>query len=150
MCVLRVAGRHFDVDAQLASSGLAASKIFRAGEPLSASKPGGKRYEMSGFTVDVSRASWSTLDGQVNDAVAFLKQHRNSLATMRSAAGVEDMRLDFPIDLRIDRETVMAQFDYFPPELVSLAGALGLGLEISIYPRDLEELARARAGDSTP
>ena len=58
------------------------------------------------------------------------------------------MRLDFPVNLRIDRETVMAQFDYFSPELVSLAGALGLGLEISIYPVDLEELARAREGDS--
>ena len=64
------------------------------------------------------------------------------------APGVEDMRLDFPVNLRIDRETVMAQFDYFSPELVSLAGALGLGLEISIYPVDLEELARAREGDS--
>jgi hypothetical protein len=39
----------------------------------------------------------------------------------------------------------MAHFDYFPPELVSLAGALGLGLELSIYPVDFEELARARA-----
>jgi hypothetical protein len=53
--------------------------------------------------------------------------------------------------LRIDGETVMAQFDYFPPELVSLAGALGLGLELSIYPLDLEALARARTGgDSIP
>ena len=54
------------------------------------------------------------------------------------------MRLDFRIDLRLDRKNVMAQFDYFPPELVSRAGALGLGLELSVYPADLEELARAR------
>jgi hypothetical protein len=39
---------------------------------------------------------------------------------------------------------VFAQFDYFPPELVSLAGALGCGLEMSIYPRDLYQLARSR------
>jgi hypothetical protein len=58
------------------------------------------------------------------------------------------MRLAFPLDLRFDREIVMAQFDHFPPELVSLVGALGLGLEVSIYPVDLEELARARARDS--
>ena len=44
------------------------------------------------------------------------------------------MRLDFPLDLRIDRKTVMAQFDYFPPELVSRAGALDFGIELSIYP----------------
>lgn len=58
---------------------------------------------------------------------------------------MEDIRLDFPVDLRIDRVNVMSQFDYLPPELVSLAGALGLGIEISIYPRDLEALARGTA-----
>lgn len=145
MCVLRVSGKHFDVDRQLAASGLTPGKVFRAGEPRSSSRPDGQRHEASGFTVDVSRASWSSLAGQASDAVAFLKRHRDALTVLRAAPGVEDMRLDFPLDLRIDRETVMAQFDYFPPELVSLAGALGLGLELSIYPVDLEELARARA-----
>ena len=56
----------------------------------------------------------------------------------------------FPFDLRIDRQTVMAQFHYFPPELVSRAGALGLGLEISIYPQDLESLAKARVTKKYP
>ena len=55
------------------------------------------------------------------------------------------MRLDFPVDLRIDRKNVMAQFDYFPPELVTRAGALGFGIELSVYPRDLEQLAKANA-----
>jgi len=147
MCVLRVTGKQLDVDRQLASSGLTPCKVFRKGEPR-AWRPEGKLYEASGFTVDVSRGSWSNLAEQMDDAVAFLTQHEAALGALRSAPGVEDMRLDFPVNLRIDRETVMAQFDYFPPELVSLAGALGLGLEISIYPVDLEELARAREGDS--
>jgi hypothetical protein len=61
---------------------------------------------------------------------------------------VEDIRLDFPLDLRIDRENVFTQFEYFPPALVALAGALGCGLEMSIYPRDLERLARRRRTSS--
>jgi len=145
MCVLRVSGKHFDVDGLLASSGLTPCKVFRAGEPLASSRPDGGRHEESGFTVEVSRGSWSSLAGQASDAVAFLQRHGDALTVLRAAPGVEDVRLDFPIDLRIDRDTVMAQFDYFPPELVSLAGALGLGLELSIYPADFEELARARA-----
>ena len=145
MCVLRVSGKHLDVDAQLAASGLTPDRVFRAGEPRRSSRHGGERNEESGFTVEVSRASWSGLEGQASDAIAFLKRHGDALSILRAAPGVEDIRLDFPIDLRIDRETVMAQFDYFPPELVSLAGALGLGLELSIYPVDFEELARARA-----
>ena len=149
MCVLRVSGKHFDVDGHLTPSGLAPYKVFRAGEPRWNSRPDGERHEVSGFAVDVSRGSRSSLAGQASDAVAFLKQHGDALTVLRAAPGVEDMRLDFPLDLRIDRETVMAQYDYFPPELVSLAGALGLGLELSIYPVDLEELALARARDST-
>ena len=82
-----------------------------------------------------------------SDAIAFLRRHEHALTKVRADPAVEDMRLDFRVDLRIDRQNAMAQFDYFPPELVSRAGALGLGLEISIYPADLEELAKARETD---
>jgi hypothetical protein len=145
MCVPRVSGKHLDVDEQLAASGLTPDRVFRAGQPRRKSRPDGERLDQSGFTVEVSRGSWSSLEGQASDAIAFLKRHGDALSILRAAPGVEDIRLDFPIDLRIDRETVLVQFDYFPPELVSLAGALGLGLELSIYPVDLEELAPARA-----
>ena len=68
---------------------------------------------------------------------------------LRAAPGVDDMRLDFPVDLRIDRRKVLAQFDYFPPDLVSRAGAVGLGLELSTYPKDLEQLVRTRGKTAT-
>jgi len=145
MCVLRISGKAFDAEKYLALSGLTPDRVFRAGEPRFKSSPDGKRNQSSGFTVDVSRASWENVRAQVEDAVAFLKEHEEALTMLRSAPGLEDMRLDFPVDLRIDRVHVMAQFDYFPPELVSRAGALGLGIEISVYPRDLEELAKGRA-----
>jgi hypothetical protein len=145
MCVLRVTGKEFDAELHLALSGLTACKVFRAGEPRSKSRPDSKRHQASGFAVEVSRGARADLSSQVADAIRFLEQHENALTKLRSAPGVDDMRLDFPVDLRIDRVKVMAQFDCFPPELVSRAGALGLGLEISIYPTDLEQLARARA-----
>jgi len=135
MCVLRVTGKHLDVDRSLASSGLTPCHVFKAGEPRSGSGPDGKRYDTCGFTVEVSRASRSSLVEQVRDAVAFLGRHRDALTALRSNPDVEDLRLDFALQLRIDGKTVIAQFDYFPPELVSRAGALGLGLEVSIYPR---------------
>jgi hypothetical protein len=142
MCVLRATGKTFDAEAYLALSELTAESVFRAGEPRFKSQPDGERNEQSGFTVDVSRGSWANLLDQVADAIDFLKEHEQALTMLRAVPGVEDMRLDFPVDLRIDRQKVMAQFDYFPPELVSRAGALGLGLELSIYPRDLEQLAK--------
>jgi hypothetical protein len=144
MCVLRVTGRHFDPADYLASSSLKPYSIFRAGEPIFASQPNGKMHEASGFKVDVSQRRSDDLAGQVVDAIAFLKKHKQTLAKLRSVPKVEDVRLDFPLNLRIDRKNVFAQFDYFPGELVSLAGAAGCGLEVSIYSRDLEQLSRSR------
>lgn len=141
MCVFRVTGKQFDPDAFLAVSGLSADRVFHA-DPTS---PVGKRGDVSGFTIFVSNASWASVSGQVPDAIRFLRDHETVLATLRSTPGIDDMLLDFPVDLRIDRKNVMAQCDYFPPELVSLAGALGFGIELSVYPRDLEQLAKANA-----
>ena len=81
----------------------------------------------------VSDASWSDLATQVKDASRFLDRHAHTIRALRSGGTVVDMRLDFSIDLRIG-EGVAAQFEYLPAELVEKAGALGLGLEISIYP----------------
>ena len=148
MCVLRVSGKKFDPARYLASSQLEPYSVFRAGEPRVASQPKGKTHDKSGFKVDVSRTPSDNLAGQIADAIAFLKKHERTLAKLRSMPEVEDIRLDFPLDLRIDRQKVFAQFDYFPPALVSLAGALGCGLEMSIYPRDLEQLARSRRKSS--
>lgn len=144
MCVLRVSGRKLEPERFLARSTLKPYSVFRMGEPVVKSRPD-RVYEASGFKVDVSRSSWDSLEGQVMDAVAFLKKHKQTLTQLQLSPEVEDIRLDFSIDLRVDRRKVFAQFDYFPPALVSLAGALGFGLELSIYPRDLEQLARARS-----
>lgn len=147
MCVLRVVGRELDAAGYLATSKLTAYKVFRAGEPRFLSNPGRGRHAVSGFSVAVSDPSGKDLRGQVEDAVAFLAQHEDELLTLRSTPGVEDVRLDFPVDLRIDRRNVMAQFEYLPPELIRRAGALGMGIELSIYPEDLDRLA---AGQRPP
>jgi hypothetical protein len=108
MCVLRVNGKKFDPEKYLASSRLKPYTVFRAGQPQFASQPKSRVHEVSGFKVDVSRRSGGDLAGQVVDAIAFLKKHRQTLARLRSIPEVEDVRLDFPVDLRIDRESVFA------------------------------------------
>jgi len=148
MCVLRVCGQSFDVDTHLPASGLTAIKVWHAGEPrLRGTKPE-ERKTTSGFTIGVSDASWDSVDEQTEAALAFLAEHEQALVALRRAPGVEAMWLDFPVNLRIDSKTVLVQSDYFQPELVSRAGMLGLGIEISIYPKDLAELADALAADA--
>jgi hypothetical protein len=143
MCVLRVSGKSFDPVKYLGSTRLKPYSVFRAGEPRFASQPNGETHDVSGFKVDVSRRSRDDLPGQVVDAIGFLRKHERALLKLRSVPEVEDIRLDFPVDLRIDRKNVFAQFDYCPRKLVSLAGAIGCGLELSIYPRDFERLAQS-------
>ena len=132
MCVLHVSGAALDPDAGVSFKPY---RIYRAGEALRRSRPDGPRRDRSGFSVAVSDAPWSDLKTQVRDACAFLDHHAAEMRTLKAGGAVEDMRLDFPVHLRIG-ENVLAQFEFFPAELVEKAGALGLGLELSIYPSD--------------
>ncbi len=135
MCVLRASGSGFIPEDYLCSSGLSPYQVYHRGDPLfRKSKPGGPRFEESGFKASVSDRDWSDLPGQIEDAIDFLQRYRDDLERLRAAPGIEDVRLDFPYRLRIDGEAVWAQFDYLPPMLLELAGTLGVGIELSLYP----------------
>ena len=138
MCVLRVTGSNFDVEEFLRTSGLHPYMAYKAGDPRAPFRSDGSVYSTSGFRVEVSHAAWSNLPGQVSDACAFLERHAGELRALAALATVEDMRLDFPIELRIG-QNVVAQFDYLPPELIKAAGALGMGIELSTYPTGARE-----------
>jgi hypothetical protein len=145
MCVLRVTGRRFDPESYLRTSTLRPYRVFRAGDPRRGSRSA-PVHDASGFLVEVGGSAEGDLPNAAAAAIEFLREHRDSLAALGSIPEVEDMRLDFAVDLRIDRQHVFTQFEHFPAELVSLAGAVGFGLELSIYPTDLERLAaRVRA-----
>jgi hypothetical protein len=135
MCVLRVSGEEFDPDSFLAGSNLQPCKIFRRGEArLPKSAPSGPKYAKSAINLAVSDRSWSELPAQMKDAEEFLTANRSELDRLTNSPGVTDATLDFPVELRINGETVVAQCDRFPASLVSIAGALGIALELSIYP----------------
>lgn len=104
MCVLRATGSAFDPEAFLAGSKLAPYDVYQIGGP----ERRGRSHQSSGFNVDVSRRGGSDLAGQIEDAVAFLDKHHDDLARLASADGIEDVRLDFPVDLRIQEGKVCA------------------------------------------
>lgn len=45
------------------------------------------------------------------------------------------MYLDFGYYLRLDGQRVLVQCDFLPSELLKLAGELGIGIELSLYPK---------------
>ena len=132
MCVLRAFGSRFAANRFAARTSLPIVTVYKRGEPRLRSKPRGARHQYSGITAVVSDASWSDLQAQARDAVRFLVKHNREIRRLSRLPGVDELVLDFPIDLRIGARSV-AQFDRLPATLVWNAGRLGLALELSIY-----------------
>jgi hypothetical protein len=124
-CVLRASGDLFEPLEFLSSSTLKACNVFLKGQPR------GKKsdWDSSGFTVEVSAAEGDELMKQIQDAFGFLRLNQEELLRLNSCAGLSDLRLDFGLN----RKDGFLQSSYLPPELLELAGALKIGIEISIY-----------------
>jgi hypothetical protein len=132
-CVFHIRGS-FDPEAFLRTSSLSPYSVFRRGEPiLPGGRLAGRIHDRSGFKCEVSPPG-RELDAQVRDAVAFLRTHHGDLVRLASFPAVEDRRLNFGHRLRLDGVSVTAQCDYLPPDLLRLAGELGIGIELSLYP----------------
>ena len=127
--VLRIDGVDFDVDRFCAKSSLTPCAVYRRGERVSQVSRSRRRRKASGMNIVVSDGEFDDFQRQVQEAIAFLSANRKELRRLMRFPGVEGACLDFGIE-RLD---VAAQFDRLPPELVRLAGELGLGIEISHY-----------------
>ena len=129
-CVLRASGKQFDVDAFLKKSKLDPCAVYRRGEPKSKRKPKGKKSTHSGINVPVSNASFDNLKRQIKDATKFLLENKSEIRKLTKFKGVEGIELDFAIRKR----DTFTQSDEFPAELITIAGSLGLSINLSQYP----------------
>jgi hypothetical protein len=136
MCVLHVTSETTSFAVFLRDTGFPAYKSHEKGEVSAIGKR--KPYENYGFSSDVSECDWNNLAGQIEDANAFLRMHERNLRNLLSSHEIADIRLDFPYSCRLGENTFM-QCDYLPPELLKLAGDLGIGIELSHYPPTDEE-----------
>jgi hypothetical protein len=88
------------------------------------------RFEKGTAHFQVSECDFDDLPGQVREAAAFLSSNRAEIASLLSAPAASGV-LDFAV------EVVASEFRFaaLPPDLVREAGSLGLGLELSQYPK---------------
>ena len=133
--MLRVLGDAFDPDEFLATARLPVCSKFRKGEQASSR---GRLYETSGFNCVASRDT-EELHEQVPDAIAFLTTHADDLRTLADINGIESKFLDFGYACRLGSNGVALQGDYLPPELLRLAGSLGIGIALSLYPASSDD-----------
>jgi len=87
-----------------------------------------KLNSYSGIGALVSNADFERLDLQIKDAIKYLKKNEINLKKL-SELRFKKIQIDFGIEKR----DVWAQFDFFPPLLLKLAGNLNIGIEISQY-----------------
>jgi hypothetical protein len=136
MCVLRAAGKHFDVDTFLRKSKLQPCLVYHRGEPKSHANPKKYKWTVSGINVPVSNASFKNFRRQVRDAIQFLIINKAEIRKLFKFDGVEGVELDFPTSHDSDK---FLQEYFFPTELIALASQLGLELRISEYPESNEK-----------
>jgi hypothetical protein len=98
----------------------------------SASNITGKVNSTSGIRVVASRADFSELSQQIDDAILFLAQNLEAVKSLTSYSGVDDAVLDFGAE---NHRSSWTSFT-FPARLLLLAGSAGVSLCLSIYPED--------------
>ena len=136
-CILTIRGGNLNVEEFIQKTGLQPYKKFDKGEPRIKSKPESKKHPSSGLCIEASGADFNQLDKQIKDTIEFLRA--NKVRHISVTKEVDFATLDFGIELRIDFERVAYQFEHFPSELLRLAGDLGIGLDISLYPPPTED-----------
>jgi hypothetical protein len=137
-CNLVILGKNFDIDVFLAQTKLCGFSKAYKGEPRLKSKPDGKKVEHSRISIETSKADFHELEKQIKDTIRYLKRHKDKLSHIEQCSEIDFATLDFGINLRIDRKKVLLQSYRFPNELLTLAGELGLDIELSIYPIDMQ------------
>ena len=124
-CIFRAIGFDFNVNDFLSRSTLKPYKIWRKGEH----KTPTHINKASGLQLVASEADMDEVPQQIADSIEFLRLHHDELEKLQQYDGAETLILDFGIE---DRNDVL-QCDRFPPELLRLAGNLGIGSEITRY-----------------
>lgn len=139
MCLLRVSSKSESFGEFLKTTSLPVYRSHERGDVRPG--PHRSRYGTYGFECDVSTGRWNKLSEQIDEAISFLDQFEPELKRLTSSHAVDDIRLDFPHDCRLT-ENCLAQFDYLPPGLMRRVGALGIGIEMSLYPAPAREHAQ--------
>jgi uncharacterized protein (DUF927 family) len=132
--ILRISGKELDVDNFDLGWNITPSTVHRKGEPVRISKPDGKKKEFFELVFEVSNADYSDLKSQIKETTEFLDQNKDYLNRLSAYSTIETIALDFSFNSRIDRKNVEVQFDYFPAELIKLAGQFSMDIWLTQWP----------------
>ncbi|PUZ23924.1 hypothetical protein GA0116948_1334 [Chitinophaga costaii] len=131
-CFFSLEGKDFDAVKYLQVAPLENAKATLKGEPIATGK---RLRERSNVIVTVSEAAFTDLDRQIKDTISFLKNNRNQLSFVQNFPGIDYATVVFGVylDTPLFMKKLNKTFE-FPAELISIAGELGIGIDIALYP----------------
>lgn len=128
-CNLSIIGEDLDVDALETKLGLPGFHKNYKGVPRYRTKPEKEKLPYSYMSTAISDAGFDDMEQQVKDVISYLKQHFD---TLKLVSGVKEVQY-FNLGFGVDYANKFCQSMYLPPELVRLAGELGMSIELSLY-----------------
>ena len=147
-CNLTLIGKNLDIDTFVKKSKLRGYLKSYKGQPRFKSKPEGEKLPYSLLKIQTSKADFDNLVKQIKETIKYLKRNKEKLSHILVTPEIEYAILDFGIDLTIDRKKTLTQSSLFPNDLLKLAGDLGLDIELSIYPINLQTILEKRSKKS--
>jgi hypothetical protein len=135
-CIFRVGGYNLDIDALLKSTELEVDSFWKKGERrFPRSETNLKVNNSSGLRIVVSDADMSDILAQIDDAMMFFESNREGIERIVKFPGVEWTVADFGAEIRPPGWYSFC----FPAALASAIGAMGVSLELSVYPTNDSE-----------
>jgi hypothetical protein len=127
--ILRCSGEKLDIDQLQKYIDLEVDQSWRKGEKRNPRSSVLNKY--SGISFYASDADMEEFNLQVRETIEWLHEFSEQITEIVSFEGIEEVTLDFGIALKEDN---FVNSDYLPPELLQIAGRLGIGIELSHYP----------------
>lgn len=128
-CVLSFIGQDLDVDALDGKSGLGNGRKTYKGQPRFKTQPEGEKMPYSVLSFVVSNAGFDDFNQQVEDVIEYLRTHYQQMTLLAATKGIEFANLSFGVNY----QDKFVQSHSLTPELVKLAGELGLSIEVCVY-----------------
>ncbi len=136
-CGLSIIGTDLDIDAFVSKTEMSGFNKSYKGDPISKVNPKKRKYSF--VSMIISEASFNDIKSQINDSVAFLIKYQDNLRHIADTPEIEYATINFGVDSIIDEEHLTQSF-YFPISLIKICAELGIGIELSIYKEDMQEI----------
>lgn len=129
-CIFSIVGEHFDVDAFEEKCKLKFTKKSRKGEPRQPVLEDSPKMKWSLLSTSVSKDNFDSLNNQIDDVRAYITKNKKELEHIRHDKSIDFATFRF--GLNFNQEDFEKSI-YLPPDLIAMAGELGIGIEISFY-----------------